>query len=110
MVERVEEVAIELKGDLLGDVEVFADAHVPVVEAWLTQEVTRSVAKGAEPRLREASHVQMLKLLGKVGGRIAARYAIGALRRSIQHAVNVRGVDSVWEASLERCDPGRLPS
>src|SRR5215469_11810267 len=106
----VEEITGNFEVDALGDGEVLGHAHIPIVDSGLAEEVALGRAELAQSRLREACRVDALHHLSKVRLDVAAGDDIGALRRRVKRAVDVVGVDSIWEAGLEGCDSSGLPS
>src|SRR5947209_9835680 len=109
MVEGVEEVPSQLEGGSLGDMEVFGQTHVPVINAGLAKPVTRRVAIFTQCRLAEAIEVDPLHYPGQVLMEVATVNAIRAHELAVEYAVDVVGRDAVGKAGLEGGDTSSLP-
>jgi len=110
VVKRVEEITVEFEAGSFCEMEALANTHVPVVDARLTQPVSRRGTVDAQRWLREAVKVYALKLLGEIVVNVAALSLVGALEECTKHTSKIIRRDAVWEPSLERSNAGCLPS
>ena len=132
MVEDVKRLRSELERDPFCEAEVFADTHIPIVDAGSSQDIAACVPKLAGEGLTEGNAGQVCSDAGSVrscidgigrervvepminvlvesaGIRIAD---LGAtLREAQQEGTGVIAKDRKWETSLKGCNRGNLPA
>src|SRR6516162_5429767 len=110
MVPRIKEIPSKLEIDMLGNAEVLADTHIPVVNARLFQPITRCISVDTERRLREALGVNSLEHCGEVCVYIAALGSVRALEEGAKHSSNIARGPAIREPGLEGGDPCSLPA
>lgn len=110
MVKRVKGIHVQFEPCALAEIEIFAEAHIPVVYAGLAQEVTRCVAVHTDRRLSKAAYIQALEFACEITVNIAARSQVRALELCVKKAGRIRRSDAEWKSGLECGDARDLPT
>jgi hypothetical protein len=111
VIERVERFDTECKTDVLREDEVFNHPDVPVVDAWLPEEVARRVSVDSDRRLGKARGIDPLVQSSREPAiHLAARCYVSALSDGIEKASAIGCKNRIGKAFLKGRDAGGFPA